>query len=67
MRSDGVLRVILNVRIQDGMPMQLRNEKYVEFISCEDGKLVKFLIKLKNGEVARKLESALSKVIPKLE
>jgi hypothetical protein len=67
MRSDGVLRVILNVRVQDGMPMSLRNDKYVEFIACEDGKLVKFLMKLKNAEVATKLESSLSSVIPKLK
>ena len=61
-----MLRVILNVRVQDGMPMSLRNEKYVEFIACEEGKLCKFLVKCKNHEVASGLESMLAGVIPKL-
>ncbi len=67
MRCDGVLRLILNVRIQPGMPMHVRNEKYIEFIASENGALVKFLMKLKNNEVATKLESSLVSVIPKIQ
>ena len=35
MRSDVVRKVILNVRVQPGMPMNLRNERYIEFYAAE--------------------------------
>ncbi|KAI8896477.1 hypothetical protein BC833DRAFT_597424 [Globomyces pollinis-pini] len=66
MRSDVVLRLILNVRIQPEMPMHLRNEQYVEFVASENGKLMKFLCKLKNNSVATQFKEALAKATPPL-
>ncbi|KAJ3412007.1 GTPase-activating Rap/Ran-GAP domain-like protein 3 [Chytridiales sp. JEL 0842] len=47
MRSEGSLRLILNVRILPGMPCDIVQEKFVRFASCEDasGKLTTFLAK----------------------
>ncbi|KAJ3257804.1 hypothetical protein HK103_004272 [Boothiomyces macroporosus] len=66
MRTDGVHRVILNVRVHKAMPINLRNDKYLEFLASEkQGELTKFLLKLKNNDVATKLEDELIAVIPK--
>lgn len=65
MRSDGVLRVILNVWVQKGMPMQVRNEKYLEFCASEGGGLLKFLCKGKSGDVER-FGEALKGVVPSI-
>ena len=64
MRSDGVLRVILNARIQPQMPLHVRNEKYLEFYAPESEKMVKFLCKCKNGEVARRFEKTVKACLP---
>lgn len=64
MRSDGVLKVILNARIQPSMPLHVRNEKYLEFYAPESEKMTKFLCKCKNGEVARRFESVVRGCVP---
>jgi hypothetical protein len=64
MRNDGVFRVILNVRIQEKMPIKLRNENFIEFIAVEDGQLRKFLLRLKNGQLAKKAYDSMVEVIP---
>ena len=58
MRSDAVLKVILNVRIFKGMPMQQR-DKYLEFAAVEDGKLTKFLAQFRT---VGKCEEALATI-----
>ncbi|KAJ3234461.1 hypothetical protein HDU81_001417 [Chytriomyces hyalinus] len=58
MRSEGALRLILNVRVLPGMPCQIVQEKYVQFACCEDAsgdKLTRFLVKTGNGGAASKL------------
>lgn len=57
MRSDVVRKVILNVRVLKGMPLVVRNERYIEFYAGEVGDgdekgLVKFLVRCKNAEAA---------------
>ena len=47
MRSDAVLKVILNCRIFKTMPIHKR-DKYLEFAVVEDGKLQKFLAQFRN-------------------
>eukprot|EP00842_Homolaphlyctis_polyrhiza_P005118 jgi/Hompol1/5607/HPOL_002231-RA len=69
MRSDGVHRVILNVRIIAGLPHKLRDEKYVELIAYEmplnapsrvAPALTKFLLKFANKDVAAQFQAKLS-------
>ncbi|KAI8843395.1 hypothetical protein BJ741DRAFT_590739 [Chytriomyces cf. hyalinus JEL632] len=58
MRSEGALRLILNVRVLPGMPCQIVQEKYVQFACCEDAsgdKLTRFLVKTGNAGAATKL------------
>ncbi|KAJ3239569.1 hypothetical protein HDU78_002797 [Chytriomyces hyalinus] len=58
MRSEGALRLILNVRVLPGMPCQIVQEKYVQFACCEDAsgdKLTRFLVKTGNAGAASKL------------
>lgn len=40
MRSDIVRKVILNIRIHHGMPIQVRNERYIEFYAAGDSSLL---------------------------
>ena len=58
MRTDAVLKVILNVRLYSKMPMNQR-DKYLEFAAVEDGKLCKFLGQFRN---AAKCEEALKAI-----
>jgi hypothetical protein len=66
MRSEGVLRVILNVLIPPGMPMNPRNEKYIEFYAAESATtgMTRFLLKFKNMDVQETWNEALAAVIP---
>ena len=65
MRVDGVLRLILNVRIVSKMPCKLRDDKYVEIIACEHPpEFTKFLFKLGNAEQAKLLYDAILNAIP---
>jgi hypothetical protein len=65
MRAEGVLKVILNVRVAAKLPVKLRDEKYIELLACENPpSLTKFLIKVGNPDVAKGLYDAICKVIP---
>nr|KAJ3423227.1 hypothetical protein HK105_008025 [Polyrhizophydium stewartii] len=60
MRADGVLRVILNVRIIPGMPHKLRDAKFIEIVACEKPPtLTKFLFKFGNPDAASAFLSAI--------
>ncbi|KAF9108570.1 hypothetical protein BGX29_010176 [Mortierella sp. GBA35] len=47
MRTDGVLRVILNTSIFPEMNVTISGDKYVRFMGVEDGKLMPFLLKVR--------------------
>jgi hypothetical protein len=53
MRSDHVLKLLLNIRIHPSFPIHVRNEKYIEFYSPE---YIKYLVKCKNSLVAKEFE-----------
>ncbi|KAJ3009543.1 UNVERIFIED_CONTAM: hypothetical protein HDU68_002622 [Siphonaria sp. JEL0065] len=57
MRAEGVLRLILNARVLEGMPVQIVQEKFIQFACCEDGTpgLTRFLVKTANENAALKL------------
>ncbi|KAJ3094114.1 hypothetical protein HK100_006274, partial [Physocladia obscura] len=57
MRAEGVLRLILNVRVIPGMPCQIVQEKYVQFACPEDvgDRFARFLVKTANANAAVKL------------
>lgn len=65
MRADGVLKVILNVRILKNMPLMHRKDsKFVEFIACETvPDFTKFLVKTSSIEVAEDLYRAIKDII----
>ncbi|KAI8595093.1 hypothetical protein EDD21DRAFT_281882, partial [Dissophora ornata] len=46
MRTDGVLRLILNVSIFPDMNAVITGDKYVRFIGIEDNKPIPFLLKV---------------------
>ncbi|KAJ3071123.1 hypothetical protein HDU98_005806 [Podochytrium sp. JEL0797] len=56
MRAEGVLRLILNVRVIPGMPCQIVQEKFLQFACPEEGAtFTRFLVKTANGNVAERL------------
>ena len=70
MRSDVVRKVILNTRIQAGMPIHVRNERYIEFYAYEEptgSEISKFLLRCKNGPAALEFYERVQKVVPKIE
>jgi Ran-binding protein 3 len=46
MRSEGVLRLILNINLFKGMKIDLEQEKFLRIVALEDEKLVHFAIKV---------------------
>lgn len=46
MRSEGVLRLILNINLFKGMKINLEQDKFLRIVALEDGKLVHFAIKV---------------------
>ncbi|ORX56549.1 PH domain-like protein [Piromyces finnis] len=66
MRSEGILRVILNERILPGMKFNVIQEKYISFAAIADSKTIKkYLIKAGTAMSANELCQALIKAIPK--
>ncbi|KAF9355914.1 hypothetical protein BGX34_010189 [Mortierella sp. NVP85] len=55
MRTDGVLRLILNVAIFPEMNAVITGEKYVRFVGIEDGTPIPFLLKVKDAQVANEV------------
>uniref|UniRef100_V5GEW2 RanBD1 domain-containing protein n=2 Tax=Kalmanozyma brasiliensis (strain GHG001) TaxID=1365824 RepID=V5GEW2_KALBG len=58
MRADGILRVILNVPLFQGMKCEL-HEKFVRIVALEDTKPVHYAIKLSNPNNAAALMDVL--------
>lgn len=46
MRSEGVLRLILNVNLFKGMKINLEQDKFLRIVAMEDEKLAHFAIKV---------------------
>lgn len=46
MRTDGALRLILNVAVIPNMNVIITGDKYIRFVGIEEGKPVLFLLKV---------------------
>lgn len=46
MRAEGVLRLILNVNLFEGMKINVEQDKFVRFVAMEGGQLVHFALKV---------------------
>ncbi|KAK0550552.1 hypothetical protein OC846_002382 [Tilletia horrida] len=64
MRTDGVLRVILNVTLFPGMSITHAQERFVRFGVYEDGKLVNLALKVSQNKVAEELYETIQSRIP---
>ncbi|KAE8231624.1 hypothetical protein CF326_g3359 [Tilletia indica] len=64
MRTEGVLRLILNVILFPGMSVELAQEKFVRFIAFEDGNLVHFAVRMAQPKVAEELFDTIKSRIP---
>ncbi|KAF9985599.1 hypothetical protein BGZ75_002746 [Mortierella antarctica] len=63
MRTDGVLRLILNVAIFPDMNVVITGEKYVRFIGIEEGKPIPFLLKVKDATVAEDIVRSINRAV----
>jgi Ran-binding protein 3 len=63
MRSDGVLKVLLNCYLLPGMTC-LVSDKFVRFIAIEEGKLLTYVFKLGSTKAAIELGEAIRQNIP---
>ncbi|CAD6889883.1 unnamed protein product [Tilletia caries] len=64
MRTEGVLRLILNVILFPGMSVELAQEKFVRFVAFEDDKLVHFAVRMPQPKVAEELFDTIKSRIP---
>lgn len=64
MRADGVLRVILNVKLFSGMHCELEQDKFIKIVALEDGELVTFAIRFPNPVVANDFKEAVEAHTP---
>lgn len=68
MRAEGVLRLILNVRLFPGMGVELAQEKFVRFVALESGESggapCHFAVRCSNGAAGRALYEAVKGQIP---
>ncbi|KAK0523561.1 hypothetical protein OC842_006109 [Tilletia horrida] len=64
MRTDGVLRLILNVVLFTGMSVELAQEKFVRFSAFEEGKLVHFTVRVPQPKIAEELFDTIQSRIP---
>jgi hypothetical protein len=71
MRSEGVLRLILNINLFKGMKINLEQDKFLRIVALEDGKLVHFAIKVSQWSRNKKVvhgcssfSSALTALLP---
>lgn len=64
MRSDAVLRVILNVKLFPGMQCQIEQERFLRFVAMEEEGLVHFVAKLANAHEASSFSEQLQHNIP---
>ncbi|KDN46116.1 hypothetical protein K437DRAFT_294376 [Tilletiaria anomala UBC 951] len=64
MRTDGVLRVILNVKLFAGMSCEVAQDKFVKLVALEDGTPVNFAIRFGNPTAASGFHDAVKKNTP---
>lgn len=70
MRSDGLLRVVLNVpllknfEVMSGMKSSLQSEKFVRISAIEDGKPVQYALRTNNTDTAKRLYKAIQDLVP---
>lgn len=64
MRSDAVLRVILNVQLFPGMQCDLDQERFIRIAAMEEGGLSHLALKLANASEAAALQEQLHAYIP---
>lgn len=71
MRSDGLLRVVLNVplhknfEVMSGMKSSLQSEKFVRISHIEDAKPVQYALRTNNADTAQRLFKAIEDLVPK--
>lgn len=69
MRSDGLLRVVLNVpllksfEVFKGMKSSLQSEKFVRITAIEDSKPIQYALKTGNTDTADKLYNSIKQLI----
>ena len=64
MRAEGVLKVILNVRVTAEMPIKMRDDKFIEIVAFEkQPNFTKFLFKLGNKEKTMQLQEKLLQAV----
>ena len=69
MRSDGLLRVVLNVpllksfEVFKGMKSSLQSEKFIRITAIENGKPIQYALKTANADTSDKLYSAIQQLI----
>ncbi|KAG0089329.1 hypothetical protein BGZ93_008092 [Podila epicladia] len=61
MRTDGALRLILNVAVIPNMNVIITGDKYIRFVGIEEGKPVLFLLKVKDVTVANEVVHAIDR------
>ena len=64
MRSDAVLKVILNVQIFAGMQCHIEQERFLRFVAMEEEGLVHFAVKFANANDAHAFMQQLQDHIP---
>lgn len=65
MRSEGVLRLILNVKLFKGMKANLEQDKFLRMVAFEDGKATHFAIRMGNAAAASQFTQTVQSLIPK--
>ncbi|KAG0027327.1 hypothetical protein BGZ81_005700 [Podila clonocystis] len=61
MRTDGALRLILNIAVIPNMNVIITGDKYIRFVGIEEGKPVLFLLKVKDVTVANEVVLAIDR------
>ncbi|KAG0359083.1 hypothetical protein BG005_001391 [Podila minutissima] len=61
MRTDGALRLILNIAVIPNMNVIITGDKYIRFVGIEEGKPVLFLLKVKDVTVANEVVHAIDR------
>ena len=64
MRSEAVLRVILNVKLFAGMQCHVEQERFLRIVAMEQDGLVHFALKLANAHEAESFLAELQQNIP---
>lgn len=63
MRTDGALRLILNVAVIPNMNVIITGDKYIRFVGIEEGMPVLFLLKVKDSTVASEVVHGIERAV----